>query len=67
MAFNKGDVVQLKSGSPLMTVTNPSAVAGGHAVVSCTWFVGDKVEAGVFPAETLKLASTGPQSARPIR
>ena len=57
MAFNVGDTVKLKSGGPLMTVTNPSAHAGGKAVVSCNWFDGSDIKGGVFPAETLELAA----------
>jgi len=34
MPFNVGDVVQLKSGGPLMTVT------GVGSNITCTWFDG---------------------------
>jgi uncharacterized protein YodC (DUF2158 family) len=66
MPFKIGEVVKVKSGGPLMTVTGPNAFAGGKAVVSCIWFDGTNPRAGAFPAETLEL-STAPQSARPIR
>jgi uncharacterized protein YodC (DUF2158 family) len=51
-----GDVVQLKSGGPKMTVT----VVGdqyGVPTVWCVWFVGTKREEGQFPPDTLELSS----------
>lgn len=53
-----GDVVELKSGGPDMTVTQ---VSDGE-MVNTTWFSGtknDKNERGIFPAEALKLAEPG--------
>jgi uncharacterized protein YodC (DUF2158 family) len=47
-AFREGDVVQLKSGSPKMTVHSVSA-----AGVSCTWFKGLTLQAAVFNPRTL--------------
>ena len=57
--FKAGDVVELKSGSPAMTVSNPNAVNG---LVDCTWFqmddmgyfVGGPFD-GRFSPESLKL------------
>ena len=46
--FKPGDTVELKSGSPLMTVTE---VIGG--MVHCTWFRGKENNQGMFPAVTL--------------
>lgn len=46
--FQPGETVELRSGSPLMTVTE---VAGG--MVHCTWFRGKENNQGVFPAVTL--------------
>lgn len=46
--FKPGDTVELKSGSPLMTVTEVSG-----ALISCTWFRGKENNHGVFPAVTL--------------
>ena len=46
--FRPGDTVELKSGSPLMTVTEVSG-----ALISCTWFRGKENNHGVFPAVTL--------------
>jgi len=57
MTFKVGDVVKLKSGGPLMTVANPNATAGGHAVIGCTWFDGKTPHAEMFPAETLEIAN----------
>ena len=55
MQFKVGDVVQLKSGGPKMTVTyvNPS-----EGKVFCDWFVpgglGQGVQHGNFPPEALE-------------
>ncbi|WP_199728308.1 YodC family protein [Achromobacter sp. K91] len=48
--FQQGDVVQLKSGGPLMTVTS---ISGND--VSCTWFdEKNKVNTRSFPAAILE-------------
>jgi len=57
MAFRVGDVVKLKSGSPLMTVTTTGGTVGGKEVVGCAWFDGTKPAAEVFPPDTLELAA----------
>ena len=52
-----GDIVQLISGGPEMTV---AALNAQHVVqsslgrVSCQWFAGKKLEHGYFPADSLK-------------
>ena len=46
--FRPGDTVELKSGSPLMTVTE---VTGNQ--IRCTWFRGKENNQGMFPAVTL--------------
>ena len=46
--FRPGDTVELKSGSPLMTVTE---VTGDQ--IRCTWFRGKENNSGSFPAITL--------------
>ena len=51
-----GDVVQLKSGGPEMTV-NFVENDGGTEVAACTWFVNSKRENGRFAVATLKLVS----------
>jgi uncharacterized protein YodC (DUF2158 family) len=54
-AFKSGDVVQLRSGGPKMTV----ASINGPKVVT-TWFVSNKLQRGMFSADTLALASDEP-------
>ena len=66
--FKAGDVVQLKSGGPLMTVFE---IDGNLA--SCRWFSGNDEKASSFPMELLKPADLGPKFTyvgprrRPIR
>ena len=51
--FKIGDIVQLKSGGPAMTVT---AVEGEGMIgegVNTTWFAGRKRETGHFPLDAL--------------
>jgi uncharacterized protein YodC (DUF2158 family) len=50
MAFNVGDLVQLKSGGPKMTVEK---LEGSE--VSCVWFDGTNPKYGIFPVNTLKI------------
>ena len=47
--FKVGDTVQLKSGGPEMTVER----AFDDHDYRCQWFAGKKLEAGVFPEESL--------------
>lgn len=47
--FSVGDVVQLKSGGPIMTV---AGIDGND--VNCVWFDGPKQNGGQFPAAALK-------------
>jgi len=54
MQFKAGDVVQLKSGGPLMTVTEVGIDTSGTPEVWCTWFAGTEQKHGHFPAETVK-------------
>jgi uncharacterized protein YodC (DUF2158 family) len=49
-----GDVVQLKSSGPPMTVRR---VDGSD--VYCVWFIGNKMETGVFQMETLSKLKRG--------
>jgi uncharacterized protein YodC (DUF2158 family) len=49
--FKIGDIVQLKSGGPKMTVTNVTDIGGPS--VSAKWFAGAKLEHGQFPPESL--------------
>ena len=48
-----GDVVQLKSGGPTMTV-EVKETAG--TVIRCIWFDNAELKRGIFPAATLKVA-----------
>ncbi|MBB4639476.1 uncharacterized protein YodC (DUF2158 family) [Longimicrobium terrae] len=50
--FQIGDIVQLKSGGPKMTVKQVFP----DGVVSCHWFSGTKLSSGIFSAETLVVA-----------
>lgn len=47
--FHAGDLVQLKSGGPIMTVVENSH----DGRYFCQWFAGKKLEAGHFNASTL--------------
>lgn len=56
--FKKGDVVQLKSGGPKMTIQDlgdygPVGPADG---ASCVWFEGTKPKYGVYDVVVLELA-----------
>lgn len=53
MNFENGDVVNLKSGSPLMTIESIEAYSGIKKA-SCIWFDGFKECHGLFPLETLE-------------
>jgi len=47
--FKIGDIVQLKSGGPKMTVTNVTRGEGVHTA----WFAGSKRESGYFPFDAI--------------
>jgi uncharacterized protein YodC (DUF2158 family) len=51
--FKAGDVVQLKSGGPDMTV-NFVENDSGTEVAACSWFVNNKKESSRFPTSSLK-------------
>jgi uncharacterized protein YodC (DUF2158 family) len=46
--YKTGEIVQLKSGGPKMTV---AGTVGGR--IACQWFAGSKLEQGVFQIDTL--------------
>lgn len=50
--FKVGDIVQLKSGGPKMTVTDDESVGG---FVRCSWFAGAKLNHGAFTPDALLL------------
>jgi uncharacterized protein YodC (DUF2158 family) len=53
--FKIGDVVQLKSGGPKMTVTSVGVEHYSEKpVVSCVWFVETKESRGNFPPDALR-------------
>jgi uncharacterized protein YodC (DUF2158 family) len=54
-AFKVGDVVQLKSGSPKMTVVSVgTASESGPATIECQWFTSEMwPEKAVFPQPAL--------------
>ncbi len=52
-----GDLVKLKSGSPVMTVSSTFVPFSGHSkdetVYTCKWFAGAKMQKGEFPEQSL--------------
>ncbi|MDH4555754.1 DUF2158 domain-containing protein [Pseudomonas sp. BN417] len=55
--INKGDVVQLKSGSPKMTVqelSNYMMSGGPENGASCVWFEGTRPMEKIFDVEVLE-------------
>ncbi len=55
--FKVGDVVQLKSGGPKMTVTET-----GGCKVACSWFLGNSHGTYVFPCAVLNEADEDEES-----
>jgi uncharacterized protein YodC (DUF2158 family) len=51
--FKTGDIVQLKSGGPRMTVDKRDEHRE-HEIYHCKWFAGAKLENGFFRAEALE-------------
>jgi uncharacterized protein YodC (DUF2158 family) len=52
-SFKLGDIVQLKSGGPSMTVYEVDNDFG-KPVVRCQWFAGKKLESGTFAVESIQ-------------
>jgi uncharacterized protein YodC (DUF2158 family) len=67
MSFKIGEVVKLKSGGPLMTVTGISTSEDRPPSLNCSWFDKDNREqVGSFPADALVVpAAKQPTSPRP--
>lgn len=55
--FKPGDIVQLKSGGPAMTISEVTTDYSGNpnGKYRCEWFKGASNERSVFEEETLKL------------
>ena len=53
--FKTGDLVELKSGGPKMTIQGLTAFDA--TLYECQWFGGKKLENGYFKGDSLKLAS----------
>jgi uncharacterized protein YodC (DUF2158 family) len=54
MSFNIGELVKLKSGGPLMTVTSMSPNPGRTVLYVCQWIDKDyRAQTGTFPKEAL--------------
>lgn len=53
MAFQVGDVVQLHSGGPFMTVTSVESSSKGPRLL-CEWFHDNRRDDAVFPEASLK-------------
>ena len=51
--YNKGDVVQLKSGGPRMTVSEVNEGSGG-LTYECTWFDKDSLRREEFDEELIE-------------
>jgi uncharacterized protein YodC (DUF2158 family) len=65
-AIQVGDTVELKSGGPLMTVSQifrstvlGQEYKGSQDMATCTWFDGKDLKNGDFPLETLKHSQGG--------
>jgi uncharacterized protein YodC (DUF2158 family) len=54
--FKAGDVVQLKSGGPVMTVKQLHKATPYVGQYQCQWFGGKKLESGFFFPYSLKQA-----------
>ena len=65
--FRVGDVVQLKSGGPRMTVTSVDNDAAGVPTVWCTWFEGSNEKRGSWPAYAVQAAPDSRAPGNPYR
>ncbi len=52
-----GDVVQLKSGGPIMTVSSVDLDQGGTLTAWCQWFEKNKPIGNSFPVTSLKIVN----------
>ena len=51
--LKKGDVVQLKSGGPIMTISSIGTITDKNDTAWCDWFVKDTLKNGSFPLTSL--------------
>lgn len=56
--FKPGDVVQLKSGGPAMTVSLLTEYERSPTTLTCIWFTGDDVKVVELLPQTLKPVET---------
>lgn len=62
--FKQGDIVQLKSGGPKMTVSDPDSGLTGNIIrVDCQWFSGAKLNRGSFAEDVLEAVDLSPKGA----
>ncbi|MGC2248361.1 MAG: DUF2158 domain-containing protein [Terriglobales bacterium] len=54
--YNAGDVVQLKSGGPKMTVERYTTGTGNQPMVFCIWFAGTEKKGASFSEDALQPA-----------
>jgi uncharacterized protein YodC (DUF2158 family) len=58
--FQPGDVVELKSGGPQMTIVKPDQQKGDDYYL-CTWFKDDMPQYNSYPAAVLDKYTPGPE------
>lgn len=64
MSFQIGDVVKLKGGGPLMTVTGTSTGPGRPPLFTCNWFdKDDREQSSSFPGDAL----IKPEAKKPVK
>lgn len=57
MSLKIGDMVRLKSGGPLMTVTDMIEAGGGQGEgVNCKWFKGEDLQTDCFTLDSVQLS-----------
>ena len=54
--YKIGDLAELKSGGPVMTVQYITPSSTGEDHPGCQWFSGKKLESGIFSTSSLKPA-----------
>lgn len=63
--FEIGDVVQLKSGGPRMTVASLGVDASQEQIAGCIWFEGSKRHNRNFLTSVLMVVPSEPPQAQP--